>query len=154
MKENNLTKTEKIRIFLKDYYLGQGIYFSIQRIIGGPIILIAGIYLYLNGTDRSDLSYSGFMIFFGIYYILKPFIFILSKKEYFKNFDLNYQLEAEKIILKADKSQSEIAYADFKKVFERNNYFGLRTHANQTIYLCKNQLDPQEINLIKSLKKN
>ena len=154
MKENNLTKTEKIKIFLKEYYLGQGTYFSIQRIIGGPIILFAGIYMYLNGDNRSALSYSGFMIFFGIYYTVKPLIFILTNKGYFNNFDLNYQLESDKIILKADKSKSEIAYVDFKKVFERDSYFGLQTKANQTIYICKNKLDQKETNLIKALVLN
>lgn len=96
MKNKRLSKSERIIIFLNEYYLGYGIYYSIIRIVGGPLILIMGLNLYLNGNSKLGIGNSGFMILFGIYYLAKPLILILTQKGWFNNFDLNYEIESEK----------------------------------------------------------
>lgn len=152
--KQSLTKLEKIKIFLNEYYFGYGIFFSILRIIGGPLILIIGLNLYFNGNEKTEIGYSGFMIIFGVYYLLKPVIIILTQKSWFKNFDLNYKIEPEKIIVQSDKSKSELDYSELKTVLKRKTYFALKTKSKQGIYLPITNLEPTEIDILNKLKKN
>ena len=154
MIKQNLSHFEKIKIFLNEYYFGYGIFFSILRIIAGPLILIMGLNLYFNGNSKPGIGYSGFMIFFGIYYLLKPLIIILTQKAWFKNFDLDYKIEPEKIIIQSDKSKSELDYSDLKTVQKRKTYFALKTKSKQGIYLPIKLLEQNEIDILNKLKKN
>jgi hypothetical protein len=151
--KEKISQPDRIKIFLNEYYFGYGIYFSILRIIGGPLILIMGLNLYLNGNTKFGISYSGFMIFFGIYYLLKPLIIILTQKAWFKNFDLDYQIENEKIIIRSDKSKSELDYSDLKTVKKRKTYFALKTKSKQGVYLPIKFLEPTEIEILNNLRK-
>ena len=153
MKKQNLSQFEKIKIFLNEYYFGYGILFSALRIIGGPLILIMGLNQYFNGNSKVGISYSGFMIFFGIYYLIKPLIIILTQKAWFKNFDLVYEIEPEKIIIHSGKSKSELDYSELKTVRKRKTYFALRTNSKQGIYLPIKFLEPTEVNILNKLKK-
>lgn len=154
MNKNSLSQSEKIKIFLNEYYFGYGFFYSIMRIIGGPLILIMGLNLYYNGHTKPGIGYSGFMIFFGIYYLISPLITILTQKAWFKNFDLNYEIESEKIIIKSDKSKSELYYSELKTVLKRKTYFALKTKSNQGIYLPIKLLEQNEIDILNNLKKN
>lgn len=154
MKNQNLSQFEKIKIFLNEYFFGYGVFFSIVRIVGGPLILAMGLNQYLNGNTKAGIGYSGFMIFFGIYYTLKPLIIVLTQKSWFKNFDLDYEIEPEKIIIKSDKSKSELDYSDVKTVLKRKSYFAIKTKSKQGIYLPIKLLEPNEIEILDKLKKN
>ena len=154
MKKQNLSQFEKIKIFLNEYYFGYGILFSILRIIGGPLILIMGLNQYFNGNTKAGIGYSGFMIFFGIYYLLKPLIIIFTQKAWFKNFDLDYEIKPEKIIIHSGKSKSELDYSELKTVLKRKTYFVLKTNSKQGVYLPIKLLEPTEISILNKLKKN
>tara|TARA_B110000090_G_C13226337_1_gene386823 strand:+ start:220 stop:699 length:480 start_codon:yes stop_codon:yes gene_type:complete len=152
--KEKLSQLEKIKIFLNEYYFGYGVFFSILRIIGGPLILIMGLNLYFNGNTKPGIGYSGFMIFFGIYYCLKPLIIILTQKAWFKNFDYNYLIGPEKIIIQSGKSKSELDYSELKTVQKRKTYYTLKTKSKQGIYLPIKLLEPTEIDILNKLKKN
>ncbi|WP_298901612.1 YcxB family protein [uncultured Psychroserpens sp.] len=150
----NLSQFEKIKIFLNEYFFGYGIFFSILRLIGGPLILIMGLFQYFNGNTKTGIGYAGFMIIFGVYYTLKPLILILTRKSWFKNFDLDYDIEPEKIIIRSDKSKSELDYSNLKAILKRKNYFALKTKSNQGIYLPIKCLKANEIAILDALTKN
>jgi hypothetical protein len=141
LQKSNISQLEKIKIFLNEYYFGYGIFFSILRIIGGPLILTMGLNQYFNGNTKFGIGYSGFMIFFGIYYLLKPLIIVLTQKSWFQNFDLEYKIQPEKIIIQSEKSKSELDYA-------------LKTNSKQGIYLPTKLLEPTEIEILNKLIKN
>ena len=141
-------------MFLNEYYFGYGIFFSILRIVAGPLILIMGLNLYFNGNTKLGIGYSGFMIFFGIYYILKPLIIILTQKSWFQNFDLDYTINPDKIIIESNKSKSELDYSDLKTVLKRKTYYALKTKSKQGIYLPIKLLESNEIDILNKLKKN
>tara|TARA_R110002167_G_scaffold265566_1_gene472313 strand:+ start:226 stop:690 length:465 start_codon:yes stop_codon:yes gene_type:complete len=149
-----ITQSEKIKIFLNEYYFGYGTYYSILRIVAGPLILIMGFYMYMNGNSKPGISYSGFMMFFGVYYLLKPFITILTQKAWFKNFDHNYHIQSDKIIIQSGKSKSELDYSELEKVLKRKTYFALKTKSKQGIYLPFKNLETDEIYILSRLKKN
>ncbi|MBT0608797.1 hypothetical protein [Aequorivita echinoideorum] len=154
MNKEKITQFDRIKIFLYEYYFGYGIYFSVLRIIGGPLILMIGFYLYFIAKTRFGISYGGFMIFFGIYYLLKPLILILTRKAWFRNFDLDYRIENEKIIIKSDKSKSGLDFSDLKTVKKRKAYFALKTISKQQFYLPIKYLKPSEIDILNNLKNN
>jgi len=154
LNKEKISQSDRIKVFLNEYYLGYGLYFSILRIIGGPIILLMGLNLYYNGNTKFGISYSGFMIFFGIYYLLKPTIIILTQRVWFKNFDLDYQNENEKIIIQSDKCKSELDYSDLKTVKKRKTYFALKTKSKQVFYLPIKLLESNEIDILSKLEKN
>lgn len=153
MNKQKITQFERIKIFLNEYYFGYGIYFTLLRIIGGPIILIMGLNIYINGNTKFGIGYSGFMIMFGIYYLVKPFLIILTQRAWFKNFDLDYEIEPDKIIIQSDKSKSELDYSELKTVKQRKTYYVLKTDSNQGIYLPVKFLESNEINILNQLKK-
>lgn len=148
MKHQKISRYEKIKIFLHEYYLGYGVLFSLLRMLGGPLIVIMGLSQYHNSTTKPSVGYAGFMILFGIYYILKPLFILLTQKAWFQNLDIDYTLEPEKIILQAAHSKSEIAYSDLKSVLKRKSYYALKTHTKQGIYLPLKYLTPTEVELL------
>jgi len=154
VKTEKLSKLEKVKIFLNEYYFGYGVYFSIIRIIGGPLIFFMGLNLYFNSYTKPGIGYSGFMILFGIYYCLKPLVIILTQRTWFKNFDLSYMIEPEKIIIQSSKSRSELDYSDLKTILKRKTYFTLKTKSKQGIYLPIRLLEPTEIDILNKLKNN
>ncbi len=149
----NLSKLEKIKIFLNEYYFGYGIFYSILRIISGPLILIMGLNQYFDESTKFGTNYSLIFIIFGVYFTLRPLITVLSKNTWFKNFDLDYSIEAEKIVIQSGKSKSELDYSDLDKVLKRKSYFALKTKSKQGIYLPIKNLEPSEIEILNGLKK-
>src|SRR5690606_24220530 len=141
------------KIFLNEYYFGYGILFSILRIVGGPMILIYGLSLYFNGNEKPEISYSGFMIIFGIYYLLKPLIIVLTQKSWFENFNLNYKINSDKIVIESDKSKSELDYSELKSIRKRKTYYALKTKSKQGIYLPIKFLESNENDILNKLNK-
>ncbi|MFI2741488.1 YcxB family protein [Zhouia sp. PK063] len=113
-----------------------------------------GLNLYFDGNTKPGIGYSGFMMFFGIYYLLKPLIIVLTQKAWFKNFDLDYEIQPEKIIINSGKSKSELDYSDLQNVLRRKTYFALKTTSKQGIYLPIKLLETTEIDILEKLNKN
>jgi len=151
MQKIALSKFEKIKIFLNEYYFGYGFFYSILRIVSGPLIIFLGLNQYTDKSTESGDNYALLFIIFGIYFILRPLISVLSKSSWLKNFDLDYTIEPEKIIIKSGKSKSELDYSDIAKVLERKSYFTLKTTSKQGIYLPIKNLEPSEIKILKGL---
>ncbi|WP_373060307.1 hypothetical protein [Zunongwangia sp. H14] len=153
MKTQHLSQFDRIKIFLNEYFFGYGVFFTIVRLIGGPLILIMGLNLYFTGDTKLGVGYAGFMIAFGIYYILKPLIIILTKKSWFQNFDLSYKIEPDKIVVQSEKSKSDLDYSDLVSILKRKTYYALRTKSKQGIYLPIKYLEPAELSILDGQKK-
>ncbi|MBD0779978.1 YcxB family protein [Maribacter sp. ANRC-HE7] len=154
MSNLKISQAEKIKIFLNEYYFGNKSYNSILRIVAGPVILILGFLMYMHGNSKLGIGYSGFIIFYGIYYSLKPFIIIFIQKSRFKNIDPNYQIQSDKIIIQSGKSKSELYYSELENILKRKTYFALKTKSKQGIYLPVRILEAEEIDILDRLKKN
>lgn len=152
MKNINLTKFEKLKIFLNEYYFGYSLYYTILRMLGGPIILVIGLNLYYSRHNEFGSVYSGFMIAFGVYYMIKPLIFILTKKQWFESFNIDFQIDPDKVVIVSDKSKSELDHSIFDKILRRKTYFALRTKTKQAIYFPIKDLDTEEIEILDKLK--
>lgn len=154
MNKNKISEFEKIKIFLNEYYFGYGFYYTILRLIAGPLILIMGIHMYSNGNSEPGLTEPKFLILFGLYYILQPIIRIVTKKEWFKNFDLDYTITPEKIIVKSAMSKSELDFSEFTSISKRKTYFVFKFKSKQGICIPLSYLDENEIDILNELKIN
>lgn len=153
MKTRQLSKSEKIKIFLNEYYFGYTVFFSILRLIGGPLILAMGLNLYLTGVSKPGVDYAVFMVAFGIYYSLKPLIIIVTRKAWLKNRDLSYRIEPDKIVVQSDRSKSDLDHSELVSVLRRKTYYALKTKSKQIIYLPIKLLEPAEMTILDGLKK-
>ncbi|MCB9224986.1 MAG: YcxB family protein [Crocinitomicaceae bacterium] len=150
MIKQEFPKSEKVKIFLNEYYFGYGSYHTFVRIFGGPITLALGIYLYLYKFDQQE-AFAIFTIIYSIYYILKPLFIILKRKDWFENFDQDYTIEPDKLIIQKGNSRSELDYSEFELRLKRKTYYVLKTKAKQAIYFPKSLLEPYEIEILDKL---
>ncbi len=153
MKETKITKAERIKIFLKEYYFGYGIYFSIVRLIGGIIVLLFGLKLYNDELSKLGIGYAGFLILYGGYYILKPLLIILFEHKRFEELRFSFQLESGKMVFQNNDGMSEINYDAFKKIIKRKSYYIFRTSENKSIYLTIKDLNTDDKKILDSIIK-
>ncbi|WP_299623689.1 YcxB family protein [uncultured Tenacibaculum sp.] len=149
MKSKGLSKTQKNKIFLEEYYFGYGVFYTLLRILAGPLILIIGYNLYTPGNYKGLL-----FIGFGVYYTLQPLILLISSKTWFERFDLNYTVTPNKLIIATEKSKSELDYSEFRDLKKRKNYYVLITKHKQTIHLPFEILNQEEIEILEKLKEH
>lgn len=151
IQNQKIIKYEAIKIFLYEYYFGYGVYLAIQRLIGGPLILIIGINLYITSTAKASIGYAGFVIFFSIYYILKPFVLVLTQKGWFQNSEVDFNIKPDKFIITTGKSVSELDFSDVVSVKKRKTYFAVKTSTKQSFYLPIKYLEASEIDVLNKL---
>lgn len=152
MRIQQLSRSQKIKIFLNEYYFGYGVFYSILRLIGGPLVFLMGLNIYDTGDTKPGVGYAGFMIAFGIYYSLKPLIIILTKKSWYANFDLSYKIEPDKIVVRSEKSKSELDHSELTAVLKRKTYYALKIKSKRGIYLSIKELEPAELSILEELK--
>jgi len=139
---------DKIKMFLNEYYFGYGPLISLIRVLSGPLL----IYMAIN--KKGDSSYSIFTLVFGIYFIIRPLILILTQKKFFEELDRKVDILDSKVIVESGESRAEISYNDFKKILKRKKYYVLRTHANQSIYIPNYKLNKGESEILNKVKSN
>jgi len=154
MKNQKLSKLEIAKIFLNEYYFGYGIPYMTLRLIAGPLILIIGINQYTNGNTKAGIGYAGFMIFFGVYYTLKPIIVLLYSKSWYDNFDVEVSIETDKLLLQKGKIKSEVDYSEIVKTHKRKTYYKLSLSSKQELYLPTKNLETTEFEILENLIAN
>ena len=75
---------------------------------------------------------------------------MLTKKAWFKNFDLSFQVNEADVRLKLDNSESVIAYSDFQTIQKKDGYFVMKLDARQTLYLPFQSLADSDFQFIDS----
>jgi hypothetical protein len=154
MKKIQLKKTEKIKIFLNEYYFGFGNWVTILRMFGGPFMLLMGMFLYNFGQNKIHIAYGGALILFGFYYFIRPVMFIWMRKEWLKRETVFFEFSPDKLVIQVDKSTSELDYSELKSIKSRKSYYAFTTKDNQSIYFPKYYLDPQDEEKINTLIKS
>jgi hypothetical protein len=154
LKNQKLSKLEIAKIFLNEYYFGYGIAYMTLRLLAGPLILIMGISQYTNGNTKAGVGYAGFMIFFGIYYMLKPIIVLLYSKSWYNNFDVEVSIEADKLFLQKGKIKSEVDFSEIERTHKRKTYYKLSLSSKQGLYLPTKNLEQQELEILENLIAN
>lgn len=125
-----------------------------MRLVMGPVLIYIGFGLYSEADDRFGIAYGGFCIAYGIYYTLKPIIWIAFRWTSFKEIEFDLELTTESIKLKEENSFSETAYSAFRNILRRKSYYALEIEKQVKIYLPKDCLLPQEIQALESKSKH
>jgi hypothetical protein len=138
-----LTRAERIRLFLREYYIGNNTWTNAMRIFGGPLIIGSGIHLY-HEPSRFAIGYGGFCFLFGIYYILKPVLIIAMRLSLFQDIKFNAFITENELTLEDGDSKSTIQLQSFQRILRQTDYYGLKLPGKMTIHLKAVLLTEQE----------
>lgn len=104
-------------MFINDYYVGQSGWVTIMRFVGGPTLVSLGIYMY-QGSGKFGAAYGAFCFVYGVYYMLKPAIWILSRAAAFKT--VSVDIEVSELTIKI---KDEVSFDKFSKIERRKGYY-------------------------------
>jgi hypothetical protein len=138
-----ITRAERVKLFVREYYTSNSAWINVLRIIGGPLIIWAGIPLYLD-SNRSAIGYGGFCFFYGIYYLLKPALIIAIRSSLFKSLQFDLQITEEALTLKEEGASTTIRFDLFKSILRNSGYYSVKLPEKTTIYFKENLLDEHE----------
>lgn len=139
-----LERSRRIRMFLDEYYFGNGRLINGIRLAGGPILLLAGAGLWLMPVSRAGIAYAGACIFYGLYYTLKPWFWILVRDENFKTLQINVEVRDDIIRLVEDASEAEIRISSLRRIMKRRTYYILEIAKYTKMYLPFSLLNERE----------
>lgn len=142
-----LERATRIRMFILEYYFGGKLWIKIFRILGGPLIILLGWQLY-NLEDRFEIGYGGFCILYGVYYILKPVLWVLLRLSSFKTTPIVIEVTEDKLKLRDSISNSEVLFSGMQRVLKRKTYYVFEISPSQRIYLPLNFFSQEQHNVI------
>jgi hypothetical protein len=143
-----LQRKEKISMFLQDYYFGYSNWITILRLIGGPLLILIGLDLYRKEFDKFSVAYSGFCILYGVYIILKPFLWILFHLDNYKTENVDIKVYEDFLIIKDGKNESKIGFETFRKIIDKRDYFSFVISKSQRLRIPKRFFDNEDQELI------
>lgn len=137
-------------MFLMDYYYGHEKWMTILRLIGGPLLILIGYELYTSGTDKISVAYSGFCILFGVYMIIKPYLWILFRLDNFKTEDVDIKISDDSLTIKDQHNEFNIGFETIKKVFEKQHYFLFVVSKTQRLRIPKRIIQDEEQEIVRN----
>ncbi len=130
-----LERSRRIRMFLNEYYFGNSGIVNTIRIAGGQILLAAGITLWVTPVSRAGVAYAGICIFYGLYYCLKPWLWIFFREDNFRTIQVNIEVGEDVLRLVDDVSESEIQLNSIRRILKRKSYYILEIAKYTKMYL-------------------
>ncbi|MVN77339.1 hypothetical protein GO988_13470 [Hymenobacter sp. HMF4947] len=147
MSQQILSKSERIRLFLREYYLGQTAWIKTVRLVGGPLIIGAGAEFYFN-AHRSLVAYGGFCFLYGIYYTLKPLLIIAVRPALFQSLNFGVKIGVAELKFQEADAELVVQFKAFKSIRWQTGYYALKLPDKATIYLRTDQLTEEEKGLL------
>ena len=147
MSHQIITRTERIKLFIREYYTGNTTYINTIRIIGGPLIIGSGIHLY-NQPKRFAIGYGGFCLLYGIYYLLKPLLIVALRLSLFQSIDFNLTVDEDKLELQDASATTSIQFSSFKSILRHAHYYAVKLPGKMTIYFKSSQLSDEEMTIL------
>ncbi|MBG8553882.1 hypothetical protein [Hymenobacter guriensis] len=147
MSHHTVTRVERIKLFLWDYYFGNSAWTNSVRIIGGPLVIGSGMRLY-SGSTRFALGYGGFCLIYGTYYLLKPAIIILTRPVLFQTTEFDLHMDAESLTMQESGVKVTVRFDSFKSVRRQSKYYAVKLPEKMTIHFKKSHLTEQEKDIL------
>lgn len=145
-----LSRTEKIKMFLYEYYFGHGILLSFSRILMGPILMVIGIRIYENAGSKFEIAYGGGAFVYSIYYMLIPYLWILFRPQLFKSSEIELDVLPEKLIIKDSTSHTEALWTTFKNIRKRKFYYSFQVSKVQKLNIPFDYFSKEQASLIEA----
>lgn len=134
-------------MFFNEYYFGGSGWLTVMRIFSGPVLMLIGVNLF-QGSDRFGIGYGGFCVFYGVYLILKPVLWVLVRLDSFKTTKLSIEVSVDKLKFKDEFSESEILFTGFTKILKRKYYYSLQLTKSSKVYLPFDLLTAEQRSII------
>lgn len=145
-----VTRKEKERMFVREYYFGYGFLGSINRIILGPVLVFAGIYLLVKNAEEYDWIYAILCLLFGLMSIIKPYLAVAANKKGFGEENLNVTVDKENINIEDSKNYvSKLSFDSIMDIKERKTYLAIIFNKKQRIQIPKRLFSEKALNIIR-----
>lgn len=139
-----IDKKDYRAFYLYLYFNSKNPLIRIMRYVGGPILIAAGVYM-LRNDEKFAVAYGGFCVGYGVYYILKPFLFVILKR--FKPQHLSMEINGPHLVFEAAEGKSEVNISRLK-TYKTKRYFVIKLENNQSVFLPKDKLGETVSNLL------
>ena len=142
-----LLRAIRVKMFFNEYYFGNSGWVTAMRIFGGPVLVLMGINLF-QSSDRLGIGYGGFCVFYGVYLILKPILWIVFRLDSFKTIKLSIEVSADRLKCTDEFSESEILFTGFSKIMKRKYYYVLQLTKSSKVYLPFDLLSAEQKSIL------
>jgi hypothetical protein len=113
------------------------------RPVMGCLCILSGIFLLSGDDGKFWTGYGGFALGYGIYYLTKPFLYVLIKKH--KTITADYEFVDNSIIINDRLSTSTLNLAEFP-IQKNSKYYYIRINISQRLFFPISKLSEKEIN--------
>ena len=154
MKNKILTRKQRIALYLNEYYFGQNVFIRLMRLFFGPLLPIIG-FLFLQAEQSiTNLILAGVFIINGIYYTMKPFLWLLYNNNSLQDAKLKIEINEDDFNISEKGKLSEMKWTDFTKVAKRKTYYAFTRGKNNKFYIPFTLFSESEMAIInQNLKK-
>ncbi len=145
---------ERNKIFLNEYYFGQGTFWSVTRIFTGPLLLLTASIWLGNDEGKGLFTYAVLLIGFGMYYVLKPLLTLLTNKNWRQKFEAKYGVENDRIIITQTSIKSEVPFREIKSVRLKKTYSVIRLSNGGVLYITHRSIGERGMSILEELSAN
>lgn len=138
---------EQQNIYLYNYYFWQNTASGTLRLFGGPLMIALAIWFYM--TDKSNpLLFGTILIIYGLYYSLRPFIYIYLNREKLDMGVFDITTHINHITISSNKGSIDYEYADLKKIKRFKDWYVIYFKKSSILVIPSNQLTNDEKELL------
>ena len=143
-----LERSSRIRMFLYEYYFGNSGLINGIRLLGGPLVLLIGVSLWIMPVSKAGIAFAGAFIIYGFYYTLKPVLWIVFRDDNFKTIRVNIEVKENVLRLVDEVSEAEIQLDSLRRILKRRTYYILEVAKYSKMYVPFNLLTDNQIHLL------
>lgn len=138
----------KERFFIVEYYFGQNVFIGTTRLFGSPLMFALGLFFLYSETTQLPYVYSGILIAYSLFFGLRPWIMLYTKRSMFETSVFNVDISNDGIKFWDDMGEDFFDYTSILSIQKRKEYFVVKLKKRKEIYLPKVQLDSFEISIL------
>ncbi len=138
---------EQQQVYIYNYYFWQNMLTGTLRMFGGPIMIGLAIWFYLTEVNN-PLLYGTVLLAYGIFYSLRPFIYILMNREKLDLGVFEVNFFNNHMTIGGEKGMQEYEYSEFKKIKHYKNWYVIYLSSSSIIAIPASQLTAEEKKMI------
>lgn len=127
-----LLMKDRVLMFLNEYYFLKSKALTLIRIVTGPLMIYIGLKFLAGYQDR---VFAYFSIFYGIYLIVRPAVWILFRIKSYRTVDVVIDVQEDYIFIKDQFSESKILFEGFELITKKRWYYVLQADQTTKLYL-------------------
>lgn len=127
-----LLMKDRVLMFLNEYYFPKSKALTLIRIVTGPLMIYIGLKFL---ADYQDRVFAYFSIFYGIYLIVRPAVWIFFRMKSYRTVDVVIDVQEDYIFIKDQFSESKILFEGFELIMKKRWYYVLQADQTTKLYL-------------------